>query len=87
MWFSGAPSPQVQIPTAGRIMSAWQRLRISPEQQPAECEGQHVVTLERSPYSGGLRRNTSSSAHAPGMVAARRVIQHPPHATALFELQ
>lgn len=68
-------------------MLAWQRLRVGPEQQPAEGERQHVIVLERSPYRGRLRRNTSSSAHTPGMVAARRVIQHPAHATALLELQ
>jgi hypothetical protein len=68
-------------------MLAGQRFRICPEQQSAEGECQHVVPLERSPYRGRLRRNTSSSAHTPGMVAARRVIQHPAHATALLELQ
>jgi hypothetical protein len=68
-------------------MLAWQRLRVSPEQQPAEGERQHVITLKSSPHSSRLRRNTSSSTHSAGMVTTRRVIQHAAHAAALLELQ
>jgi hypothetical protein len=68
-------------------MLTWQRLRICPEQQPAEGERQHVIALERSPYSSWLRRNSPRGTHSAGVVTAGRVIQHATHATTLLKLQ
>src|SRR5690554_6914822 len=82
-----SPCSDIQIPCSLGVTQRRQPVRVSPEQEPGQPCGQHIVMLDSVPHAAGVQRYAPDHTQACSQVTHSRVVvaqQATDHAAALL---